>query len=79
MPRFFFHLRDGRQRLKDEEGRDLPDAETARKVAVMNARSIICDEVLLGHVPLGEVIEVEDEAGRDVLAVPFSEAVEIKR
>jgi hypothetical protein len=79
MPRFFFHLRDGRRRLIDEEGRDLPDAETARKVAVMSARSIICDEVLLGNLPLGEVIEVEDEAGRDVLDLPFSDAVKVRR
>jgi hypothetical protein len=79
MPRFFFHLRDGNRRLLDEEGRDLPDAETARKVAVMSARSIICDEVLLGILPLNEVIEVEDEAGRGILDVPFSETVTIRR
>jgi uncharacterized protein DUF6894 len=79
MPRYFFHLRDRAQRLQDEEGRELPNVETARKVAVMNARAIICDEVLQGTVSLGETIEVEDEAGRALLSVAFSEAVAFRR
>lgn len=34
MPRFFFDTDDGDRTIRDEEGQDLNDAETARRVAL---------------------------------------------
>ena len=79
MPRYFFHLREGALVTRDEEGRDLKNLQTARAVAVMSARDIMCGEVLLGRVSLGDAIEVEDESGRKLFDVPFSQAVDFTR
>ena len=78
MPRFFFHVYDDIVAL-DDEGVDLPDAETARAAALSGARGMICDQVKKGLLNLSHRIEVEDEAGERVLVLPFGAAVEIDR
>ena len=77
MPRFFFNLRDG-VRCDDPEGMILSDAEAAREEAIRSARCILADEVIHGHLPLKDSIEVVDEAGKPVLVVPFREALDIE-
>ena len=37
MPRYFFHLRDDEELIRDEEGADLPDLAAARKEAALSA------------------------------------------
>lgn len=76
MPKFYFHLREGGHVTRDEEGRELPDRRTAHAVAVMNARDIMCGEVMLGRVDLTDRIEVEGENGESVFELPFKEAVQ---
>ena len=41
MPHFYFHLSNGMGEIRDEEGADLPDLETARMRAVVAIRSIL--------------------------------------
>lgn len=78
MARFFFHLRNSTGYVKDEEGEDLPDLKAARNSAVASVRSIISEESKSGCVDLRGRIEVADEAGHTVLALPFSEALDIR-
>ena len=78
MPRFFFHLRDG-ESVEDPDGMFLPDARTARLEAVRSARDIMAEDVRRGRLSLSSLIEVTDENGEPILAVPFSEVVEIER
>ncbi len=49
MPRFFFHARDGDQRIDDPEGTDLPDLDAARAEAVVGAREIAAERIKRGE------------------------------
>jgi hypothetical protein len=68
MPRYFFHIADGREIL-DREGTELADDAEARAQAVMLAggmlRDIGCDFWNSGHWRL----RVVNEAGRTVCAL----------
>jgi hypothetical protein len=77
MPLYHFNLEDGTGLLPDEEGRELPDLEAARAESIKGARSIIAADVLEGRVDLRARIEIADEAGTTLLAVPFAEVIEI--
>ena len=77
MPRFFFNLRDG-ESIDDPDGIFLPDTRSARLEAIRNARDIMAEEVRRGHLSLTSRIEVTDENGEPILAVPFREVVEIE-
>lgn len=77
MPRFFFHIRDG-ESVEDPDGMFLPDARTARLEAVRSARDIMAEDVRRGRLTLASSIEVTDENGEPILAVPFREVLEIE-
>jgi hypothetical protein len=77
MARFYFHLRDGRDILLDDEGVELDGVEAAREQALRSARSILAAEVLEGRVPLHMRIDVENGAGAIVYRLPFAEAVQV--
>ena len=77
MPRFFFHLRDG-ESVDDPDGVFLPDTRSARLEAIRNARDIMAEDVRRGQLTLSHRIEVTDENGEPILAVPFREVVEIE-
>lgn len=76
--RFFFHHDDGRSWIIDEEGKELPGVDTARQVAVMTARSLVCDDALQGRISLRQTIRVTDETGAEQFYLPSSEVVEIE-
>lgn len=63
MPRFYFHLTDGRYTLTDTEGVELVDAAKARSEAVSGRRGVIQR--------LNPTILVTDKLGIQVSAVPF--------
>ena len=70
MPRYFFHIIDGIT-LRDHEGTELPDIQTARSVAVRTSGEILHD--------MGERfwdgtewhLEVADEWGRKLFVLHF--------
>lgn len=76
MPRFFFHVYDEAD-VRDDEGLFLSGPDAARAAALSGARAMICEQVHQGRVHLRHRIEVEDEAGGQVLVLPFGEAIEI--
>jgi uncharacterized protein DUF6894 len=73
MPRFYFHLRCEGERLRDEEGVTLPDAEAAWYQAVRSARELIRAELTLGGQWDHQTIEIADEGGAPVDQVPLAE------
>ena len=77
MPRFFFNLYDDGATI-DEVGVELPDLAAAHEAALEEARAVISEEVRRGRIDLSHRIEVEDEARRPVLLLPFSAAVQIE-
>lgn len=76
MPRYYFDLKNDVD-AKDEEGRDLPDLGAARAAAIAEARELMTESVLTGHLDLNHRIEVRDENGGVVLVMHFGEAVEV--
>lgn len=78
MPRFFFHLVDGADVVRDEEGMELPSVATAIAKAHHAARAIAAGEIMEGKLCLHHRIEVTDVTGRPVLALPLSAAFDIE-
>jgi len=76
MPRFFFHLYDDTVVL-DEEGKELPSLEAARREAARNARHMACAEVLDRHLGLNHRIEVTDINDAPVTTVLFKDVVKL--
>ena len=76
MPRFFFNLRNS-VAVEDQEGKELPDLETARDQAVRHARGIMSEDVKDGRLMLKDEIDVIDEKGARVMTVRFRDAVSI--
>jgi hypothetical protein len=74
MPRFFFHFQDSAGRLTDRQGMTLPDAEAAWYQGVRSAREVT---VMVGRVPRGCRIAIEDEQGEPIGDVPFEELIRI--
>ena len=75
MARYFFALHECGTILDDEEGRDLPDLAAARQQAVTAARAVMCAEIDEGRLCLSCRIVVTDADRRELLTVPFREAV----
>jgi hypothetical protein len=73
MPRFYFHLHDVSGRKPDAEGVVLPDAEAAWYQAVRSARDLICEDIRQGGFMPGRRVDIEDEQGQPVWALPFEE------
>jgi hypothetical protein len=75
MPRFYFHYQDGASFQPDPEGVVLPDAEAAWYQAVRSAREIITRDLRDGVLKPGQAVEIADEKGEKINAIPFAEVV----
>lgn len=73
MPRYYFHVHGPRDRLQDEEGVVLPDAEAAWYQAVRSARELIRADVHLGCPFDEQAIEIVDETGHPLNQVQLRE------
>ncbi|MFL6785106.1 MAG: DUF6894 family protein [Sphingomicrobium sp.] len=75
--RYFFHVYSDTVAL-DDEGQELASLNVAREAAIRAAREFAADEITRsGQVSLRHRIEVEDENGRPLFALPFSAAFKI--
>ncbi len=79
IPRYYFHVRNGNGLVEDDEGRNLPDRDTARAEALKGVRSMLSEDVLSGFLDLQGTIDVVEEAGEPVLSLDFGEAVDVRR
>ena len=76
MPRYFFHVRDGKD-LPDTEGSELPDLNAVRTEALKASGEMLRDnkggaDFWSGH---DWTMNVHDEAGRPVLTLRFAGAL----
>jgi hypothetical protein len=74
MPRYYFDFRDDTRAVIDHMGRDFPSDGAARQEALLTARDAVTGIRLgLRHYG-GWMLEVRDETGRVVHAVPIPKA-----
>lgn len=78
MPRYFFHLYNRAGDLRDDEGTDLTDVETARDFALRSIRALLSDEVLSGEFDLHGHVDITDSAGAVFERTEFRDAVRIR-
>ncbi|QIK78275.1 hypothetical protein G7077_04510 [Sphingomonas piscis] len=76
MARYFFDLKNDVD-VRDEEGRELAGLDEVRTAAVAEAREMMTESVLSGHLNLDHFIQVRDEGGTVVLVMRFAEAVDV--
>lgn len=77
MVRYYFHLRDGVERLLDPQGADVDDPAQLARMALKEARAVVAQEALEGEINLQQRIEIEDEGGNLVHSLSFADAVRI--
>lgn len=77
MPLYFFHLRNGSDLLLDEEGRNLEGLAEVAIIAMIEARSLMSQDMLNGQIGLDQRLDVEDEQHNLVYSLPFDAAVTI--
>lgn len=77
MTTYFFHLRDGTDRVLDPQGRTVGDPADLKTIATAEARALMAQDVLNGTLMLGQRIEVEDEQGQIVCRLDFADAIRI--
>ena len=73
MPRFYFHYRDPDEQLvEDRVGSSHRNLEAVEREAEMLAKEILADELEQGGSPFApRCLEIENEAGKTVLFLPF--------
>lgn len=76
MARYFLHLKDSIDQLLDPDGMDM-SSEAVPGVALMQARDCIAGDVKAGRLDLHYRIEVFNESGELVHALPFTDALDI--
>jgi hypothetical protein len=75
MPRFYLHLHDGKGRIEDPEGSDLPDLAAAREEALASARQLWAAAIIAQDDLTSHRFEVTDVAGALLLSLAFNEAL----
>jgi hypothetical protein len=75
MARYYFHIKDGADLIKDQEGTELATPDAARVQALRSARELWADAIKSGK-PLGaDALIVADEQGETFTFVPMNEAL----
>ena len=76
MPRYFFHVRDGRD-YPDDEGTELPDLAAVRTEALKASGEMLRDSKGRAEFWSGDdwTMNVTDEAGQPVLTLRFAGAL----
>ena len=73
MPRFYFHYQDGGGRRSGPLEVVLPDAEAAWYQAVRSAREIVNHQMRIGCLTPGQCVEIDEEKGQPINAIPLDE------
>lgn len=72
MGHFYFHVQDGNELVRDEEGVDLPDAEAARRQALLSACELLAEAIKHGKDRVPDAFVIADEAGRAIEILPVA-------
>lgn len=77
MARFFFHIRNHEEFVRDEEGVEMSNARAALIEAEDAAREILAEKVRRGEVIDGNEFEVHDELGTRLFTLPFRDVLRL--
>ncbi len=66
MPRYYFHLTDGKETVNNPQGMDLPGTAAAREEAMVLARDLKHGKVMPGRSWNGWRVSVVDQHGHQV-------------
>lgn len=76
MPRYYRHIRQGDRHIEDPDGIELPDLDAARAEAITGVRDLLAEAIRKGEDDwLGDAIVIADETGRELMTIPFIEAL----
>jgi hypothetical protein len=76
MPHYYLHIRKGEQLIADPEGIERPDLDTARGDALSEIRDLLAEAMKRGADDLlDDAIVIADEAGRELMTIPFNEGL----
>jgi len=76
MPRYYRHIRHGNQLIEDPEGIVLSDLDAARADALNGIRDLLAEAMKGGKDDiLDDAIVIEDESGRELMTIPFTEGL----
>lgn len=75
MPRFYFHLCQNGEELRDPEGIEIADPAMLRIQAVAIARDLVAADATTGLVDLNTRLIITDEKDVQVLELTFADAV----
>lgn len=78
MARFFFHIRNHHEFLRDREGVEMTSARAALYEAEDAAREILAEKVRKGEVIDGNEFEVHDELGTRLFTLPFRDVLKLE-
>jgi hypothetical protein len=77
MSRNYFHIRDGNNLIRDEEGIELPSLEAAHTEAILVTREAVRLATLRGErIGMHGVFEIADQSGQTVLTLGFEAALD---
>ena len=74
MARYYFHIKDGADLIKDPEGTELLTVDDARSQALKSARELWADAIKSGRDLGADAVVIADEQG-SLTFVPMAEAL----
>jgi len=77
MPRYFFHIKRDGEVLIDREGVELSDVDAASRVAVLDARTLMSEDILAGRLTIGSIFLIANDQGKIVFEFPFVHAIDV--
>jgi hypothetical protein len=75
MPRFFLHIKDGHNLIRDEEGIDVPSPAHARAEALVSARELWANAIKAGCDVGADAFVIADQDGKQLTFVSFAEVL----
>lgn len=78
MARYFFNFRNGDEYVDDQDGYDLPNVEAAIIRGTVALRDILSQDVQLGTLHTGSVIEIEDAEHRLVDRLEMRDVIDVQ-
>ncbi len=76
MPRYYLNIRQGERLLRDPEGIERPDLDAAQVEALDGIRDLLGAAIRQGQDDwLDDALVITDETGRELMTIPFIEAL----
>ena len=77
MPRYFFHIKRDGEVLIDREGIDLNDVDAASRIAALDARALMSEDILAGRLTIRSIFLIANDQGKIVFEFPFLHAIDV--